>query len=247
MSKNNNRLLKKFKRLKRKTRKMILKLIMLFILIVISILVYKLISYVNYKANYEKELSIKGQELLNDYEFPWYMVNKNDNCLSPYDVGDGVITFGPGITYNTQQEGIDDINKKYKTDYTISNNCIDIDILFKLQKDILYVYEDYVSLMSFKYKVKLTQNEFDGLLLLAYNSPNFLKDKEVINMLKNKNHTKNDYINAINNYYKQIRSYYDNPNTEENNDGFGQGWYNRIVDSAEVFFKEEYEYQNNAI
>ncbi len=247
MAKKKNKLLKKFKQLKRKTRKRILKIIIVIFLIIIAFLTYKIVSYIDYKINYEKELSAKGQELLDDYEFPWYMVEQPDNCLRPYDVGDGVITFGPGITYNTEEEGIEDINKKYKKDYTVSNNCIDVDILFKLQKDLMYVYEDYVSEKTFEHKVKVNQNEFDALLILAYNSPDFLKDEEVIKMLKNDEHTKKEYIKAINNYYKQIKSYYDNPNTQEPNDGFGQGWYNRIVDSAEVFFDEEYEYQNNSI
>ncbi len=244
MAKKKNNLLKKFKHLKRKTRKRILKFIIFILIILIAILTYKVATYIDYKINYEKELSTQGQELLDGYEFPWYMVEQ-DNCLRPYDVGDGVITFGPGITYNTEEEGLEDINEKYQTNYTISNNCIDVDILFKLQKDIMYIYEDYVSKKAFEHRIKLTQNEFDALLILAYNSPNLLKEEEVIEMLKNKNHTKKEYIATINNYYKQMKNYYDNKDTEEPNDGYGQGWYNRIVDSAEVFFEEEYEYQNN--
>ncbi len=246
MAKKKNTLLRKFKRLKRKTRKIILKIIAILILILLFIITYKIAIHIDYKINYEKILSDQGQELLDDYELPWYLV-ENDSCIRPYDVGDGVITFGPGVTYSTEKEGIEDINKKYNTEYTISNNCIDLDILFKLQKDIMYIYEDYVSKKTFEHRIKVTQNEFDALLLLAYNSPNFLKEEEVINMLKDKDHTKKEYISSINNYYKQMRNYYDNQDTIEPNDGFGQGWYNRITDSAEVFFEQEYEFQNNVL
>lgn len=220
-------------------------------LFTLSTLTTSYIYYQKYTYNkyYIKQLSSSGQDLLNEYEFPWYLAEEMEDenyCLRPYDVNDGVITFGPGITFPTEQEGLDIINSKYQTNYTIDNNCITTEILFKLQQEILQTYEEDVYNHLFKYHVRLKQNEFDALVILDYNSPDFIEQDEVIKVLK-KDLTKEDYVMAIDNYYQQIDSYFDNPNTEQKDDGFGQGWYNRIVDSAEVFYDNEYEFQNNAV
>lgn len=216
---------------------------------IIAIVLIVLFIFLNYAVVYKKELSDDGLTLLNEYEFPWYLTeedNTGNTCLRPYDVGDGVITFGPGITYDTEQLGISAINNEYNTDYTLEDNCINVEYLFDFQKIILKEYEVNVSKFSFKYNLHLSQNEFDALVILDYNSPNFLKDQDVIDMLSNEP-TKSQYIDAINNYYQKLESYYDNQNTTEKNDGYGVGWYNRIVDTAEVYFDDEYLFQNNRV
>lgn len=195
---------------------------------------------------YSMTIDDAGLQILNDYEFPSYLI-EDGTCMRPYDVGDGVITFGPGITYPTEQAGIDDINSRFNTDYTLENNCIEVDTLHTLQRDIISNYEAVVNKVAIWHFKHFTQDQFNGLVLLAYNSPNLFKNEDFKTVILADQPTQDEYITAANDYYKTLGSYYDNPNTDEPDDGFGNGWYNRIVDSSEVFFGIDYDYQNNAV
>lgn len=196
--------------------------------------------------NYSMLIDERGLEILNDYEFPTYLI-EDGYCMRPYDVGDGVITFGPGITYPTEQAGIDDINYRFGSTYTLEDNCIDVDLLHNLQRDIISNYEAIVNHVAIWHYKHFTQDQFNGLVLLAYNSPNLFKNEYFLDVILNDNPTQEEYVETANNYYKTLGSYYDNPNTETEDDGYGKGWYNRILDSSEVFFGIDYDYQNNAI
>lgn len=218
--------------MKKKLKKLSFNAKLLIILLILSPLMYMGFEYLDYKTNYDLSLSTKGLGLLNDYEFPYYMVDTSNKCMSPYDVGDGVITFGPGITYPTEQEGLDHINSLYKTNYTEDKDCIDTEILFALQEEILSPYENTVSNFAWNHRYPLEQNEFDGLLLLSYNSPNLFQDEDFNHMFET-TFTKDEYINTINNYYSKLNGY----------DEFGEGWLIRINDSAATFFDSNYEYQ----
>ncbi len=204
------------------------------------------IAWAKHVENFSMKIDEQGLEIINAYEFPNYLI-EDDNCMRPYDVGDGVITFGPGITYQTEEAGINDINERFDTNYTIKKNCIDVDILHDLQLDIMATYEDYVNHVAIWHFRHFTQDQFNGLVLLSYNSPGLFSDDQFIKTITNPDSTQEQYIESADNYYKQLNSYYDNPNTDEPDDGFGLGWYNRIVDSSEVYFGLDYEYHNNAI
>lgn len=226
------------------------KIVVRVILVIGIILMIATISFLviwpKHVAKYSMTIDDQGLEILNDYEFPNYLI-EDDYCMRPYDVGDGVITFGPGITYPTEQAGIDDINKRFNTEYTLEENCIDVDTLHTLQRDIISNYEavvNKVAIWNFKH---FTQDQFNGLVLLAYNSPNLFKNEEFKKVILDENSTQEQYITAADNYYKTLGNYYDNKNTEAEDDGFGQGWHNRIVDSSEVYFSIDYDYQNNAV
>lgn len=196
--------------------------------------------------NYSMTIDEDGLEILNAYEFPLYLV-EDDKCMRPYDVGDGVITFGPGITYQTEQAGIDDINSRFNENYTLEDDCIEVDILHTLQRDIISKYEDVVNHVAIWHFKHFTQDQFNGLVLLSYNSPNLFKNEEFKKGILNDDLTQAEYISLADSYYQQLTNYYDNVNTEEPDDGFGRGWYNRIVDSSEVYFGIDYIYQNNAV
>lgn len=189
-----------------------------------------------HKIKYSKTISSDGLTLLNDYEFPWYLV-EDDSCISPYDVGDGVITFGPGITFLTEQDGIDTINELYNSSYTLDDDCIALDTLFDYQTQILVNYEQVINQIAIRNFRQFTQDQFNGLVILSYNSPNLFKNEQFLEVILDENSTYDQYVEAANNYYKQLDNY----------DTYGAGWYNRIVDSAEVYYNSEYEYQNNAI
>lgn len=204
------------------------------------------IVWTKHVEKYSMTIDENGLAILNDYEFPSYLI-EDGYCMRPYDVGDGVITFGPGITYPTEQDGLDDINLRFNTNYTLKDDCIDVDTLHTLQRDIISNYEAVVNKIAIWHFKHFTQDQFNGLVLLAYNSPNLFANDEFKTFILSDNQTQEGYIEAANNYYKQLNSYYDNPNTEAEEDGFGKGWYNRIVDSSEVYFGIDYDYQNNAI
>lgn len=204
-----------------------------------------LILWPKHVEKYSMTIDDSGLSILNDYEFPNYLI-ENGTCMRPYDVGDGVSTFGPGITYPTEQAGIDDINTRFNANYTLDNDCIDINTLHTLQADIISNYEYVVNKVASWHFKHFTQDQFNGLVLLAYNSPNLFKDKDFKAVILSDNPTQEQYITAANDYYKTLGNYYDNPNTDAPDDGFGKGWYNRIVDSSEVFFGIDYDYQNNA-
>ncbi len=221
--------------------------------ITLIILILVLITFIigsslwnKHVENYSMKIDEQGLAILNDYEFPSYLI-EDDTCMRPYDVGDGVITFGPGITYPTEQEGLDDINSRFGTNYTVENDCIDLETLHTLQRDIISNYEAIVNRVAIWHFKHFTQDQFNGLVLLAYNSPDLFKYDDFKDVILSDAPTQEMYIETANDYYKMIGSYYDNPNTEEPDDGFGNGWYNRIVDSSEVFFGIDYDYQNNAI
>ncbi|WOO87714.1 hypothetical protein RZE82_01915 [Mollicutes bacterium LVI A0039] len=213
--------------------------------ILVVFLLGKLFWYQHVKA-YSMTINEQGLEILNAYEFPTYLIEE-DNCMRPYDIGDGVITFGPGITYQTEQDGINDINERFNTKYTLKNNCIDLDILNELQLEIMGAYEAVVNDIAIKKFHHFTQDQFNALVLMSYNSPALFEEEEFVEAILDDSTTQAQYIEAANNYYKQLNAYYDNPNTEEKNDGFGEGWYNRILDSSEVYFGLDYEFQNNDI
>lgn len=224
----------------------VIKNIIICILAGLVIVLVTSILWSKHVENYSMTIDEAGLEILNAYEFPLYLVEE-DNCMRPYDVGDGVITFGPGITYPTEQEGINDINTRFGTTYTVEDDCIDVDILHTLQRDIISRYEEVVNHVAIWHFKHFTQDQFNGLVLLSYNSPNLFKNEGFKKGILNENLTQDEYITLANDYYKQLSNYYDNQSTDEPDDGFGRGWYNRIVDSSEVFFGIDYLYQNNAI
>lgn len=230
--KNKNR-----KNYKRKKKKIIWKQIFASnkqFIIVITILIIVFIQLVKFNLPVT-EINRQGLKLLNAYEYPSYKVSA-DNCMSPYDVGDGVITFGPGITYPSVASGIKDINNNLGTSYTTENSCIATDDLLKMQKVIISDYEQIVINVSHLYNLKLNQDQFNALVLLAYNSPNIFKNPGFIAVLSNEDSTMDQYITAADNYYRTLSGY----DTQ-----FGSGWYNRIVDSAQVYYEGEYLFQNS--
>ncbi len=226
--------------------KSLIKKIVMYTLIAIAIALMFKVGWTIHVKKYTMNIDENGLKILNDYEFPNYLI-ENDNCMRPYDVGDGVITFGPGITYPTEEEGIRDINNRFDKKYTVDNNCINLEILYNLQMEIIGEYENVVNKIAINNFRQFTQDQFNGLVLLAYNSPNLFKYKPFKKAILSNNTTQDEYIEHANDYYKQLTSYYDNPNTDTKNDGYGRGWYNRIVDSSEVYFGIDYEYQNNAL
>lgn len=226
--------------------KIVLRVVISIAIIGLLIVIAFLIIWPKHVAKYSMTIDDKGLAILNDYEFPNYLI-EDGYCMRPYDVGDGVITFGPGITYPTEQAGIDDINNRFNTDYTLEENCIDVNTLHTLQRDIISNYEAVVNKVAIWHFKHFTQDQFNGLVLMAYNSPNLFKNDEFKQVILNEEASQEQYITAADNYYKTLGNYYDNKNTEEADDGFGKGWYNRIVDSAEVYFGIDYDYQNNAI
>lgn len=180
-------------------------------------------------------ISNQGLKLLNKYEYPTYLLTE-DNCMEPYDVGDGVITFGPGITYPNIESGIDDINAELNTNYTIANSCIKQKDLSKMQKKVISEYEQIVINVEIANNYQFNQQQFDGLVLLAYNSPNIFKNEEFLAVITNPNSSYDQYVVAADNYYQQLSGYFTT---------FGSGWYNRIIDSAQLYYEGDYQFQNN--
>lgn len=181
------------------------------------------------------EVDNQGLELLNMYEYPRYLVTA-DECMEPYDVGDGVVTFGPGITYKSLQAGLNDINQNLNTSYTKDERCISEKDLFEIQAIKLSDYEQIIIDIENNYQLRFNQDQFNGLFLLAYNSPNLFDDSRFINVITDPESTAEQYILAADLYYQTLDGY---------DTTYGDGWYNRIVDSAQVYYSGEYIYQNN--
>lgn len=181
------------------------------------------------------EIDSKGLRFLNKYEFPSYLIESGD-CMRPYDVGDGVITFGPGITYPSINRGIDSINEELGTGYTEVDNCIKVSDLQQMQKKVLGKYEAIVVNIEKSYNIVFTQSQFNALVLLAYNSPNLFNNNQFIAVITNSNGDYDQYVSSADNYYRSLSGY---------DTKYGEGWYNRIKDSAEMFYYGDYRYQNN--
>ncbi|WOO87715.1 hypothetical protein RZE82_01920 [Mollicutes bacterium LVI A0039] len=176
----------------------------------------------------------QGLNFLNMYEYPEHNLTV-DGCMEPYDVGDGVITFGPGITYATEQQGFDDLNNNFGTAYSKTNRCIEVNNLFELQKIRIEAYENIVRNIAIQRNIKFNQDQFNALVLLAYNSPNLFTDAEFITVITDDQSSFTDYVEAADGYYRELADY---------ETKFGIGWYNRIVDSAQMYFYGDYVYQN---
>ncbi len=181
-----------------------------------------------------KSISNRGLKLLNKYEYPTYL-EETGNCMRPYNVGDGVVTFGAGITYPDELAGINDINQLLDKTYSLADNCIKTRDLNKLFEIKIEYYENKVVNFQLENDMVFSQKQYDGLLLLVYNSPNILKDSNFARVLLDKQASSDMYINAANEYYKQFSAY---------SESFGNGWYNRIVDSSQVYYQREYKFQN---
>lgn len=180
-------------------------------------------------------LDRKGLKFLNKYEYPTYLI-ETGSCMRPYDVGDGVVTFGPGITYQTKDQGIEAINQQLGVSYTLTDDCISTNDLLSMQKIELEKYERIVLNVEQQYNLVFTQDQFNGLVLLAYNSPNLFKNQQFIDVITNPQSTYYEYVNAADNYYRQLSGY---------DTKYGSGWYNRIKDSAEMYYFGDYRFQNN--
>lgn len=182
-----------------------------------------------------QSLNRRGLRFLNKYENPTNLI-ESGRCMRPYDVGDGVITFGPGITYPTETEGLVAINTKLGTDYSAEDDCIKISDLKDMQKVVIKEYEEIVVNIEKYYDLVFTQDQFNALVLLAYNSPNLFLNQNFIAVITNPESSYEQYVAAADSYYQQLDGYYT---------GFGTGWYNRIKDSAEMYYFGDYRFQNN--
>lgn len=198
-----------------------------FIAMILLILLF--FTYLVYSNVPVTSMNRRGIKFLNNYEYPTQYVT-SENCMEPYDVGDGVVTFGPGITYQDEQLGYADINQKLGTDYSATDNCINTDDLFALQRMILVDYEQIVNTFAQQYNVEFNQDQFNALVLLAYNSPSIFEYDQFIDVLIDENSTIEEYIDAAHSYYQQLRNY----------DEFGEGWYNRVEDSAQMYYDGDY-------
>lgn len=240
-----------FQKIKKKSIKIYNKKFTKLILVIILLSYLLILIRYQYIENvyFKYSLSEEGLSLLNEYEFPKYLIDDSEGaeCLRPYYINDGVITFGPGITYPTIEEGLAEVNELYSENYTIDQDCIELEQLYGLQLIKLDYYVKIVENFSYSHRLKLSQNQFDALLLIAYNSPNAFEDENVNLLFEDKEISFNEYVLVFDSYYQTLSSYYENTETEEEDDGFGNGWYNRIIDSAEVYYYSEYEYQNSVI
>lgn len=180
------------------------------------------------------EINKQGLKLLNQYEYPTGL--QTGRCMDPYDVGDGVVTFGPGLTYSSIDAGIADINNNLNKSYSQDNSCIRRRDLFKLQQNRITEYENIVLDVERQYNIEYSQDQFNALVLLAYNSPSLFKNDQFIAVIVDSNSTLDQYVYAADNYYQTLNGY---------DQTFGRGWYKRIVDSAQVYYNGEYEYQNS--
>lgn len=115
--------------------------------------------------------------LLKKYETPYSRslikdANGNIIGIKPYNVGDGGITVGFGHFISSS-----DILKNSRW-YDYANRNISIDEANALLKEDLSKFENHVRSIMDKNDVYLTQNEFDALVIQAYNygNVNYLTD-----------------------------------------------------------------------
>lgn len=191
-------------------------------------------SYRN--PNGVESLSSDGLGLLKDYEgydlISTYTDTDGDACQFPYDLDDGSITFGLGVTFPSEQEGMDYINKEFDAGYKVGD-CIKVDDLNQLLYDAIAKREKQILKFDSKHRLEMTQQQFDAIFIMFYLNEDTVLNKNFVKLLKNDELTYKEFTNYFIGEYKQFDQWND----------FGEGWTKRINDAADVYFKGEYDRQ----
>lgn len=222
-----NKLVGKIKNLKLVYK--ILSIILLVLLILISI-------YLTFK--YENEYGITGMSdegliLLDDYEGYNMLVSDIDSdgdaCHAAYDLGDSVITFGLGVTFETEQLGIEHLNETYNTSYKVGD-CIKVSDLLNLQREAIYDREQQVLDLDRIHRANLNQQQYDAVMMMFYLNEDTIRDQKFWKIIKDKKSNIDDYSEYFITEYSQFKQWED----------YQYGWSNRILDSSEVFYNKDY-------
>lgn len=152
-----------------------------------------------------------------------------EQCLRSYDVGDGVVTFGLGKTFNTEIDGINHINELNNTTYN-ENDCIKLEHLMKIHEEDISIREKKILSLDKKYKTNINQQQFDAIMLMFYLNEDSINSLKFWNLLSNEDLTKISYIDYFINIYSQFNQY----------ETYKAGWNARIEDSADIFFDSQY-------
>lgn len=191
--------------------------------------------FLRYQNIYDvHEVSNHGLELLNDYEginiIDWEIDSEGDYCAKAYDVGDGVITFGFGQTFDDEKTGIDYLNNVVEGDYQVGD-CLKQDDLYQLETDDLKERNKKINHLDRKYKMNLNQQQFDAIMLMFYLNEATIYNKEFWQLLQNPEIDETMYENYFLTQYQEFNDF----------DIYGEGWTLRIVDSAQLYFYDDYQ------
>lgn len=179
-------------------------------------------------------LSENGFKLLASYEAGKVNKDTNGNIISIpiLDIGDGKYTIGIGNTVDkSDSKTIEEYRQKYGIDVTQTNSPVDINICMKIYNNHVNYYTTIVNNLLKKYNRKVTQNEYDALVIAIYNRPALASPGHAIDTLfKNDNSNINDWRTNILNEYKGLSGW----------SKYGKGWSNRVEDELELYFNNDY-------
>lgn len=178
-------------------------------------------------------ISDSGLTLLNDYEgyniIDWQTDSKGNICSYPYDVGDGVVTFGLGQTYPNEKTGYAAINEQTGSDYQVGD-CVTLEDSNHDQANDLE--QRAITILQYDklYKANINQNQFDAIMLMFYLNEDTIKDPEFWQMITDPTTTEADYTQYFLDIYAQFDQW----------DVYQAGWTKRIIDSGQLFYQADY-------
>lgn len=166
-----------------------------------------------------------------------YDSSGNITAIRNAQLDDGGYTVGVGnfIAYG-DQDTIDYYINTYGVDPTDTTQYVPIDVVYQIFYDRLTEYTGYVDTMVNNLGLNLSQQQYDAIMLLAYNKPVLVFEGGAIyNLLSEGNNNRDDWRTAILNYYQSLSDW----------DKFHESWTNRTEDFLECYFDGEYVYYDN--
>jgi|GEM_PF-7086471 len=155
----------------------------------------------------------------------------NISHIRNHDVGDGGITIGVGIYVKSTNASRIKMLEELGIKWNDTTQWVPIADVEKAFKNIASKYETTIKKAIDKNNLSVSQAQYDALFLLAYNRPALFNEGGAVNkLLSTNNDNKSDWRDAIISEYKTLNQW----------EKYGKGWSNRLEDTLELYFDEDY-------
>lgn len=180
------------------------------------------------------KLSSDGYDYLTRLEINSSLIHYDEEGniveIKNHDVGDGGVTIGMGIfvSYSDEKELMRLKSKGINVNVGEWNTYDDV---YELYCERSIKYEENVNNIVNRNDLLLTQNQYDAIYVMVYNRPALSVEGAAYDKyFSSNNPTCEKYIDSLVDEYKTLKTW----------DSYGEGWTNRIKNSADVYFDSDY-------